>query len=430
MSQSLNVIALVSGGKDSIYSILHCLQNSHKIVALGNIYPPAWDDSKSKESHVTQEVEVDEDDLNSYMYQTVGHTVIPLYEQALGIPLYRQPILGKAVDMDSTYGQPTHGVDETESLVPLLQKIMAAHPEANAVSTGAILSTYQRTRVESVAVRLGLQPLSFLWQYPFLHPNSQISLLMDMNAIGLDARIIKVASMGLDESLLWQNVASKKVIRKLERIMTPYTTEEDGAVLGEGGQYETLVVDGPDHLFKGRIVVDEEDTQIVVAGGGAAWLRIKRARVEMKVQNSEESESRVRIPDLFSRNFDEAPFWTHLEVEKNEISPPDGQIMEHVDETWDLMSTQIGLKSMMEGQTWIVVGRMQPHNTIEEEAEQIMAQIKGSFHSKDMDVTDVISALILLRSMSHFAVVNKVCILRILERSLEYIILRYPGRCI
>ena len=130
MSQSLNVIALISGGKDSIYSILHCLQNGHKVVAMGNVYPLPRASSESKESHVTQGVEANEDDLNSYMYQTVGHTVIPLYEQALGIPLYRQPILGNAVDMDSTYGQPTHGVDETESLVPLLQKIMAVHPEA------------------------------------------------------------------------------------------------------------------------------------------------------------------------------------------------------------------------------------------------------------------------------------------------------------
>ena len=409
MSESLNVIALISGGKDSIYSILHCLQNGHKVVALGNLYPLPKVSRKLTESHVTQEVEADEDDLNSYMYQTVGHTVIPLYEQALGIPLYRQPILGEAVEMDSTYEKPTDGVDETESLVPLLQKIMAAHPEANAVSTGAILSTYQRTRVESVALRLGLQPLTFLWRYSFLRPNSQISLLMDMNAVGLDARIVKVASMGLDESLLWQNVASTRIMQKLERAVTTYTTEEDGAVLGEGGQYETLVVDGPDHLFRGRIVVDEQDTQVVVAGGGAAWLRIKRARVEMKMRNSEESESRVRIPELFSPNFNGAHLATHFSAEMKEIFPPDDQIMEDIDETWEPVSTMIGLKSTMEGQTWMVVGRMQPHSTIEEEVEQIMAQIKGSLYRKRMDVTDVISTVILLRSMSHFSIVNKVC---------------------
>lgn len=39
-AESLNVIALISGGKDSFYSMLLCLQNGHRIVALGNLYPP------------------------------------------------------------------------------------------------------------------------------------------------------------------------------------------------------------------------------------------------------------------------------------------------------------------------------------------------------------------------------------------------------
>jgi len=39
MAESLNVIALISGGKDSFFSILHCLKNGHKVVALGNLYP-------------------------------------------------------------------------------------------------------------------------------------------------------------------------------------------------------------------------------------------------------------------------------------------------------------------------------------------------------------------------------------------------------
>jgi hypothetical protein len=34
----------------------------------------------------------------------------------------------------------------------------------DAVASGAVLSTYQRTRVESVCERLGLQSLAFLWQ--------------------------------------------------------------------------------------------------------------------------------------------------------------------------------------------------------------------------------------------------------------------------
>lgn len=38
------------------------------------------------------------------------------------------------------------------------------YPDIEAVASGAVLSTYQRTRVESVCERLGLQSMAFLWQ--------------------------------------------------------------------------------------------------------------------------------------------------------------------------------------------------------------------------------------------------------------------------
>ncbi|KAF4205759.1 hypothetical protein CNMCM5878_006552 [Aspergillus fumigatiaffinis] len=242
----LNVIALISGGKDSLYSILHCIRNGHKVVALANLYPSTSKGAGStaakdnhEHEHPKQEDEDEEkEDIDSFMYQTIGHSVIPLYEAALGIPLYRAPITGDAVDTSriyrhnaadqmadepesSTEENKQHLQDETESLVPLLRRIQAAHPEANAVSAGAILSTYQRTRIENVASRLGLVPLAWLWQYPALPAPAERSalsavssvvgdagLLEDMAACGCEARIIKVASGGLDEGFLWGDVSS------------------------------------------------------------------------------------------------------------------------------------------------------------------------------------------------------------------------------
>ena len=243
------------------------------------------------------------------MYQTVGHNVIPLYEKALAIPLYRQPITGTAVQTGTTY---SHGEseDETESLIPLLERIIAHHPEANAVSTGAILSTYQRTRIESVALRLGLTPLSYLWQYPILPPGTQTSLLHDMQAVKLEARIIKVASGGLDDSFLWENVASEAVIRRAERSMKRFGMGGNGAVLGEGGEFETLVIDGPSSLFKGRIEILEEDRKIVREGGGSFWLRIMDANVVMKDPELEVKEEKVcRTPEVLEIRFKELLLW-------------------------------------------------------------------------------------------------------------------------
>ncbi|KAI4158580.1 MAG: hypothetical protein LQ342_007319 [Letrouitia transgressa] len=282
MHRRLNVIALISGGKDSFYSLLHCLANGHNVVALANVFPPV------PEGPPAAEEEEEEADLNSFMYQTVGHPLVPLYQDALALPLYRQQIVGSAVNTQLEYHVPAGNgpgsksaplpttavvqaeTDETESLYTLLRRVKAAHPSADAVSSGAILSTYQRTRVESVAVRLGLVPLAYLWQYPELPTPvaRKGGLLEDMAAVGLDARIVKVASGGLKEDLLWENVCDKATQKQLEKDCNMF----GGSVLGEGGEYETFVVDGPSDVWKKRLYLRDGWKKVVRGGGGECWL--------------------------------------------------------------------------------------------------------------------------------------------------------------
>ena len=262
-SQSLNVVGLISGGKDSFYSILQCIANQHRIIALANLYPEGLTSSS-----------VSTEDLNSYMYQTAGHSIVPLYAEALRLPLYRQEIRGIAANSSRDYhpgSSMDKPIDETESLLPLLKKVIVAHPTVNAVCSGAILSTYQRTRIESVARRLDLVPLSYLWQYPSLPPNSPGGLLDDMAAVGFDVRIVKVASGGLDEDLLWSNLMDPSVRRMVERSIARFGS----SILGEGGEYETLVVDGPPAIWKGRIEVQNQEWCIGRGGGGEAWIEFR-----------------------------------------------------------------------------------------------------------------------------------------------------------
>ncbi|KAF2134312.1 adenine nucleotide alpha hydrolases-like protein [Dothidotthia symphoricarpi CBS 119687] len=315
-SSSLHVIALISGGKDSFFSILHCQANGHSIVALANLYPPP--------SFAAGQ----DGDINSYMYQTVGHAVIPLYEQALAIPLYRQEITGKTVNSNRDYelsiAQQEQEQDETEDLVPLLERIMCAHPEANAVSTGAILSTYQRTRVESVALRLGLTPLSYLWQYPLLPPYTQSSLLHDMAAVGQEAVIIKTASGGLDEGFLGLDVAQQKTIARLGKAMGRFGEESNGAILGEGGEFETLALDGPRALWKKRVRVEAAAPGVLE--GGQTVFRIKESRLEEKSGDEEGNSAPVRVPELFDEEFKKVLESTEhddatLPIEPTETSP-------------------------------------------------------------------------------------------------------------
>ena len=293
MEEPLNVIALISGGKDSFFSILHCLHNDHRVVALANLYPSG----SSQES-----------DLNSYMYQTVGHTIIPLYEHAVGIPLYRRQISGSAINTGRDYEPSSdpisRGEDETESLLFLLEEVKLAHPTANALCSGAIQSTYQRTRVESVAMRLGLLPLSYLWQYPSLPVPNPTSggLLQDMAAVGLDARIVKVASGGLDESFLWGSLKDDALRNRLGRCVNKF----GGSVLGEGGEYETLVVDGPANIWKYRLQVDEEQRQVVKDEGGESWISFKAGAIIAKNGQGDQDDQwrrRMNVPKLWDEAF-------------------------------------------------------------------------------------------------------------------------------
>lgn len=37
----MKILALISGGKDSIYNLCKCIDEGHEIVALGNLYNPS-----------------------------------------------------------------------------------------------------------------------------------------------------------------------------------------------------------------------------------------------------------------------------------------------------------------------------------------------------------------------------------------------------
>lgn len=433
-SGSLNVIALVSGGKDSFFSALHCLENGHRLVALANLHPPevvgaAGDDDAtasggraealaSADLSATPLAIGDEAragsgnadaDLNSFMYQTVGHQVIPLYAEATGIPLYRRPIVGGAVHTERDYAAATDGADEeaedeTESMIPLLRSVIKDHPEANAISAGAILSTYQRTRVESVALRLGLTPLAYLWKYPLLPAplsaaKDEAQLLLDMAAAGLDPRIIKVASGGLDESFLWENVASAKGVLRLKKAMGKFGSAglDTGAVLGEGGEFETLVVDGPSRLFKKRVVVDGEDRLVIREGGGQAWLKVTKAKVVEKT-TVEVSESHVRTPDALDERFAAVLSELKLEAENVDASPAVAKVDQH-----------FTLDSATRLQTWAITSTGACERlTIQDETKNLVKDIQSRLTQQNFSPTSIISTAIILRSMADFPSINAI----------------------
>jgi diphthine-ammonia ligase len=371
---NLKIVALISGGKDSFFSLLHCIANGHDVVALANLHPA--------EALSTE-------DTDSFMYQTIGHAVIPLYEKALGLPLYRQEINGSAVNQSKSYGPTPNDAeksDETESLVPLLRRIMAAHPEVNAVSTGAILSDYQRTRVESVALRLGLVPLSYLWQYPHLPPGTPTSLLEDMASVGQDARIIKVASGGMDDSFLWQNVADYRTKTRLVKAAQRFGTDGDGAALGEGGEYETLAIAGPAPLWKARIVVDEQNRCVVPGEAGSASVKIAKAEIA-PLENTQTQQ--VRTPELLDDRF--------------------AKLLERLGEatSTDLEPSPTPTFEEAAGNDHVLIKDLTaPGESASEQTEAIMRKLNDKLSNVGLDFSDIAYTSIILRDMADFAAVN------------------------
>ena len=116
----MKFVALLSGGKDSCCNVWKCEQEGHELVCLANLCPP----------------EGAGEELNSFMYQSAAHGVIPKLAECFGVPLIRQDITGSAVcqDLDYVHGSDdTTRRDEVEDLYELLLKVVQQYPEVKGV---------------------------------------------------------------------------------------------------------------------------------------------------------------------------------------------------------------------------------------------------------------------------------------------------------
>ncbi|TIB92943.1 hypothetical protein E3Q19_01666 [Wallemia mellicola] len=267
----MKYVGLISGGKDSIFNLLHCRNNGHELIAVANL----------KNGGAYEE-------MDSYMFQTVGLSILPLIAQSLGVELYEGLIKGTPINQQSTYEQTLN--DETEDLFELLQTVKTKHPDLEGVSVGAILSNYQRVRVEHVCSRLGLTVLAYLWRRP------QDKLLDEMVAAQQTSVVIKVAGAGLDpERHLGKSLAQLRPT--LDKLHNLYGSH----VCGEGGEFETVTLDSP--LYKQRIVLD--DVEVIYhdpsPNAPVAYLRINKAHLEDKDEEQDVHFSEPEILDEISQ---------------------------------------------------------------------------------------------------------------------------------
>ncbi|KAK8379049.1 hypothetical protein O3P69_009651 [Scylla paramamosain] len=369
----MRVVGLVSGGKDSCFNLLQCVAAGHQVVALANLAP----------NHT--------DELDSYMYQSVGHMGVEMYAEAVGVPLFRRVIQGSSLNTTSITYNPTEG-DEVEDLYLLLKEVQEKC-QVDAVSVGAVLSDYQRVRVENVCSRLGLVCLAYMWR------RDQSELLQEMVACGLDAILIKVAAIGLHpRKHLGRSIS--QMMSYLEKMKEKYHLN----VCGEGGEYETFTLDCP--LFRKRIVVHK--TEMVETAGDVGYLNLTELELISKdIPEGTSQQEMVRASGLRTPE----DFLSDLKLAEEEQQAEDQAKERHIEDECDSAALSC------EEEAWEGEGDHCPLvrtptgfsfiSTISSaSAEDALLKLKELLAGEDMAVRHVVSVKMYVQDMTDYAQLN------------------------
>ena len=203
----MKVAALFSGGKDSAYAAWLAMQHGWEVARLVTIRTANPD---------------------SFMFHHANVELTTLQAEAAGIP-------HRFVESKG----------EKEKEVADLKRALSGLGIDGVVS-GAIESEYQKERVDLTCEELGLKSFAPLWR----KPQERVAL---EEAGSLEAVIVSVSAEGLGEGWLGRPY-DEKCVRDLIRLR-----EETGiSVCGEGGEFETLVLNAP--FFSKRLRLRETKT--------------------------------------------------------------------------------------------------------------------------------------------------------------------------
>lgn len=126
-----------------------------------------------------------------------------------------------------------------------LRRALEGLPVAG-VTSGALASEYQRVRIENVCHALGLKSFTPLWHHdPSRH-------LRDLIEAGIDSRIVHVAAEGLGKEWLGRRLDVQAAAE-----LDDLRARKGVNPAGEGGEYETFVVDAPQ--FNHRVQIEESE---------------------------------------------------------------------------------------------------------------------------------------------------------------------------
>ena len=225
----MQLAVLFTGGKDSTYAIYLAKKQGHQITCLITL--------KSKNP-------------DSYMFHTPAIELTKLQAEAMELHLVTE----------NTEGEKEKELEDLEKAV----KKAKQKYNFEALLTGALFSEYQKTRIEKIAQKLNLKVLSPLWHKP---QEEEMQELIDGH---FEFIFTAVAAEGLDKT--WLNkIITQEDLNKLKQL--PGIN-----FAGEGGEFESLVIDCP--LFKKKIIL--EKTEIQEENKNTARLIVKKAKLVEK----------------------------------------------------------------------------------------------------------------------------------------------------
>ncbi len=141
-----------------------------------------------------------------------------------------------------------------------------ARIEADGILVGAIASDYQHARINGVAEKLGLRVFAPLWRRD---PRDLIREYLDA---GFRIVFSSVSAEGFDESWLGR-AWDERTIEDLLQLHESHGVHP----CGEGGEFETLVLDGP--IFGKKVEILQAEP--IWFGASGEW-RVKQATLSGK----------------------------------------------------------------------------------------------------------------------------------------------------
>lgn len=225
----MRVAVLATGGKDSTLALYRVLSEGYEVKFLVSMLPLRED---------------------SWMFHYPNMHLMDLFSEAVGIPLVKCETSGvKEVE-----------VEDLKSLVAKL--------DVDGLVSGAIASNYQRSRIEAICKQLSLKCITPLWQEK---PQKILEEILDLK---FEVIITGVYAYGFSKDWLGRKISHETV-----KALADLNKRFGVSLVGEGGEYETLVLDAP--FFKKRLKILEAEK---VWKNQSGHFVVKKAELEGKAE--------------------------------------------------------------------------------------------------------------------------------------------------